>query len=133
MKLRAQRKLLQAVKLAKVAKAAPVAAKAAPAKPKKEKKEKVKKARPAGLSSEFEIAPKAKPSHQLVGQFPRQFFSPHCSIVHVSIHRWSKRWLGDHNLVYCRHCGLVLQCYFPSILYRKEPRTIYLFHEIHSR
>ena len=43
---------------AKVAKAAPVAAKAAPAKAKKEKKEKVKKARPAGLSSEFEIAPK---------------------------------------------------------------------------
>lgn len=48
----------KAVKAAKVAKAAPVAAKAAPAKPKKEKKEKVKKARPAGLSSEFEIAPK---------------------------------------------------------------------------
>ena len=48
----------KAVKTAKVAKAAPVAAKAAPAKPKKEKKEKVKKARPAGLSSEFEIAPK---------------------------------------------------------------------------
>ena len=48
----------KAVKAAKVAKAAPVAEKAAPAKPKKEKKEKVKKARPAGLSSEFEIAPK---------------------------------------------------------------------------
>ena len=48
----------KAVKAAKVAKAAPVAAKAAPAKAKKEKKEKVKKARPAGLSSEFEIAPK---------------------------------------------------------------------------
>ena len=48
----------KAAKAAKVAKAAPVAAKAAPAKPKKEKKEKVKKARPAGLSSEFEIAPK---------------------------------------------------------------------------
>ena len=48
----------KAVKAAKVAKAAPVAAKAAPTKPKKEKKEKVKKARPAGLSSEFEIAPK---------------------------------------------------------------------------
>ena len=48
----------KAVKAAKVAKAAPVAAKAAPAKPKKEKKEKVKKARPDGLSSEFEIAPK---------------------------------------------------------------------------
>ena len=48
----------KAAKAAKVAKAAPVAAKAAPAKAKKEKKEKVKKARPAGLSSEFEIAPK---------------------------------------------------------------------------
>ena len=48
----------KAAKAAKVAKAAPVAAKAAPTKPKKEKKEKVKKARPAGLSSEFEIAPK---------------------------------------------------------------------------
>ena len=48
----------KAVKAAKVAKAAPVAAKAAPVKAKKEKKEKVKKARPAGLSSEFEIAPK---------------------------------------------------------------------------
>jgi len=41
---------------AKAAKAVPVAAK--PAKPKKEKKPKVKKARPASLSSEFEIAPK---------------------------------------------------------------------------
>ena len=48
----------KAAKAAKVAKAAPLAAKAAPAKAKKEKKEKVKKARPAGLSSEFEIAPK---------------------------------------------------------------------------
>lgn len=46
----------KAVKAAKVAEAVPVAAKAA--KPKKEKKPKVKKARPAGLSSEFEIAPK---------------------------------------------------------------------------
>ena len=43
-------------KAAKVAEAVPVAAK--PAKPKKEKKPKVKKARPASLSSEFEIAPK---------------------------------------------------------------------------
>ena len=41
---------------AKVAEAVPVAAKAA--KPKKEKKPKVKKARPASLSSEYEIAPK---------------------------------------------------------------------------
>ena len=46
----------KAVKAAKVAKAAPVAAKAA--KVKKEKKPKVKKARPASLSSDFEIAPK---------------------------------------------------------------------------
>jgi hypothetical protein len=46
----------KAVKAAKVAKAVPVAAKAA--KPKKEKKPKVKKARPASLSSDFEIAPK---------------------------------------------------------------------------
>ena len=46
----------KAAKAAKVAEAVPVAAKAA--KPKKEKKPKVKKARPAGLSSEFEIAPK---------------------------------------------------------------------------
>ena len=43
-------------KAAKVAEAAPTKAK--PAKPKKEKKPKVKKARPATLSSEFEIAPK---------------------------------------------------------------------------
>ena len=46
----------KAVKAAKVAEAVPVAAKAA--KPKKEKKPKVKKARPASLSSDFEIAPK---------------------------------------------------------------------------
>ena len=46
----------KAAKAAKVAEAVPVAAKAA--KPKKEKKPKVKKARPASLSSEFEIAPK---------------------------------------------------------------------------
>ena len=46
----------KAAKAAKVAEAAPVAAKAA--KPKKEKKPKVKKARPASLSSDFEIAPK---------------------------------------------------------------------------
>ena len=46
----------KAAKAAKVAEAAPVVAK--PAKPKKEKKPKVKKARPATLSSEFEIAPK---------------------------------------------------------------------------
>jgi len=46
----------KAAKATKVAKAVPVAAKAA--KPKKEKKPKVKKARPASLSSEFEIAPK---------------------------------------------------------------------------
>ena len=46
----------KAVKAAKVAEAVPVAAKAA--KPKKEKKPKVKKARPATLSSDFEIAPK---------------------------------------------------------------------------
>ena len=46
----------KAAKAAKVAEAVPVAAKAA--KPKKEKKPKVKKARPAGLSSDFEIAPK---------------------------------------------------------------------------
>lgn len=46
----------KAAKAAKVAEAAPVEAK--PAKPKKEKKPKVKKARPATLSSEFEIAPK---------------------------------------------------------------------------
>ncbi len=46
----------KAAKATKVAKAVPVAAKAA--KPKKEKKTKVKKARPASLSSEFEIAPK---------------------------------------------------------------------------
>ena len=46
----------KAAKAAKVAEAVPVAAKAA--KPKKEKKPKVKKARPASLSSEYEIAPK---------------------------------------------------------------------------
>lgn len=46
----------KAAKAAKVAEAVPVAAKAA--KPKKEKKPKVKKARPASLSSDFEIAPK---------------------------------------------------------------------------
>lgn len=46
----------KAAKATKVAEAVPVAAKAA--KPKKEKKPKVKKARPASLSSEFEIAPK---------------------------------------------------------------------------
>ena len=46
----------KAAKAAKVAEAVPVPAKAA--KPKKEKKPKVKKARPASLSSEFEIAPK---------------------------------------------------------------------------
>ncbi len=46
----------KAAKAAKVAEAVPVAAKAA--KSKKEKKPKVKKARPASLSSEFEIAPK---------------------------------------------------------------------------
>ena len=46
----------KAAKAAKVAEAVPVATKAA--KPKKEKKPKVKKARPASLSSEFEIAPK---------------------------------------------------------------------------
>ena len=46
----------KAAKAAKVAEAVPVATKAA--KPKKEKKPKVKKARPAGLSSEFEISPK---------------------------------------------------------------------------
>ena len=46
----------KATKAAKVAEAVPVAAKAA--KPKKEKKPKVKKARPASLSSDFEIAPK---------------------------------------------------------------------------
>jgi len=48
--------IAKAAKAAKVAEAVPVAAKAA--KPKKEKKPKVKKARPASLSSEFEIAPK---------------------------------------------------------------------------
>lgn len=46
----------KAAKAAKVVEAVPVAAKAA--KPKKEKKAKVKKARPASLSSDFEIAPK---------------------------------------------------------------------------
>ena len=46
----------KAAKAAKVAEAVPVATKAA--KPKKEKKPKVKKARPASLSSEYEIAPK---------------------------------------------------------------------------
>ena len=46
----------KAAKATKVAEAVPVAAKAA--KPKKEKKPKVKKARPASLSSEYEIAPK---------------------------------------------------------------------------
>ena len=46
----------KAAKAAQVAEAVPVAAKAA--KPKKEKKPKVKKARPASLSSEYEIAPK---------------------------------------------------------------------------
>jgi len=46
----------KAAKAAKVAEAVPVAAKAA--KRKKEKKPKVKKARPASLSSDFEIAPK---------------------------------------------------------------------------
>ena len=46
----------KAAKAVKVAEAVPVAAK--PAKTKKEKKPKVKKARPASLSSEFEIAPK---------------------------------------------------------------------------
>ena len=49
-------KAAKAAKAAKVAEAVPVAAKAA--KPKKEKKPKVKKARPASLSSDFEIAPK---------------------------------------------------------------------------
>ena len=46
----------KAAKAVKVAEAVPVAAK--PAKTKKEKKPKVKKARPASLSSEFEISPK---------------------------------------------------------------------------
>ena len=46
----------KAAKAVPVAEAVPVSAK--PAKPKKEKKPKVKKARPASLSSEFEIAPK---------------------------------------------------------------------------
>ena len=46
----------KAVKAAKVVEAVPVAAK--PAKQKKEKKPKVKKARPASLSSDYEIAPK---------------------------------------------------------------------------
>lgn len=47
---------VKAAKAVKVAKAVPAAAK--PAKQKKEKKPKVKKARPASLSSDFEIAPK---------------------------------------------------------------------------
>lgn len=46
----------KAAKAVKVAEAVPVAAK--PAKTKKQKKPKVKKARPASLSSEFEISPK---------------------------------------------------------------------------
>lgn len=53
----AKKATAKAAKAAKPTKAAKPA-KAAASKPKKEKKQKVKKARPAGLSSEFEIAPK---------------------------------------------------------------------------
>ena len=77
----------KAVKAAKVAKAAPVAAKAAPAKPKKEKKEKVKKARPAGLSSEFEIAPKLSRVISWWVNFLAnfQFSLRHCSCQHSPV------------------------------------------------